>query len=488
MQLSSDSVLHYARNGGDLLKSTGSIVFLVLLIGCLSLTQVIAFEGPLRQCASNPRYFADESGRPIVLAGAHTWANLVDMSPNDPPAAFDYEAYLNWLGSYRHNFIRLWTWELVSWDTRGNRENKLHTVRPHPWSRVGPGTALDGNPKFDLSAFDNEYFSRLRSRVEAAAAREIYVSVMLFEGWGLQFSPGAWASHPFNKANNINQIDGDLDGDGRGLEVHTLANQEVTDLQKSYVKHVIDTLNDLENVLFEISNENHPPSTQWQYEIIRFIHDYESSQPNQHPVGMTFQYKGGSNADLFASPADWISPNPEGGYREDPPPADGRKVILTDTDHLWGIGGNQSWVWKSFMRGHNPLFMDPYDGVVLGSRFDAEWEPIRKALGYVLFWAQRIDLNTMVPFGNLTSSSYCLAEVGSEYLVYVPEGGQFSVDLTAATGMLVSEWFDTSSGVSLTGALVRGGEERLMNSPFGEKGLVLHLKETRWSPEKNSLN
>lgn len=50
------------------------------------------------------------------------------------------------------------------------------------------------------------------------------------------------------------------------------------------------TVNDLDNVFYEISNENHPPSTQWQYHMIRLIHDYERSKAKQHPVGMTFQY------------------------------------------------------------------------------------------------------------------------------------------------------------------------------------------------------
>ena len=50
-------------------------------------------------------------------------------------------------------------------------------------------------------------------------------------------------------------------------------------------------------------------------------------------------------------------------YQIDPPAADGRKVILTDTDHLWGIGGDVAWVWKSFLRGLNPIFMDPYTRV-----------------------------------------------------------------------------------------------------------------------------
>src|SRR5262245_47260548 len=36
-----------------------------------------------------------------------------------------------------------------------------------------------------------------------------------------------------------------------------------------------------------------------------------------------------------------------------------------DTDPLWGIGGD--WAWKSFLRAHNPICMDAYDGVAVGS-------------------------------------------------------------------------------------------------------------------------
>ena len=42
--------------------------------------------GPLRVHPSNPRYFADGSGKAVYLTGAHTWNNLVDMGIGDPPA------------------------------------------------------------------------------------------------------------------------------------------------------------------------------------------------------------------------------------------------------------------------------------------------------------------------------------------------------------------------------------------------------------------
>ena len=62
---------------------------------------------------------------------------------------------------------------------------------PQPWLRTGTGTALDGLPKFDFNQFNQEYFDRLRDRVEAAGDRGIYTSVMLFEGWSFYFPRNA---------------------------------------------------------------------------------------------------------------------------------------------------------------------------------------------------------------------------------------------------------------------------------------------------------
>ncbi|MCW5978728.1 MAG: hypothetical protein KIT09_11655 [Bryobacteraceae bacterium] len=396
------------------------------------------------------------------------------MGPSDPPPKFDYGKFLAWLEGYGHNFIRLWTWELTGWDTRGNQESRRHTVTPLAWARTGPGNALDGKLKFNLKKYDKEYFTRLKTRVAEAQRRGFYVSVMLFEGWGPQFSPGAWEAHPFHPKNNVNGIDSDANGDGSGVEVHELVKPEVTALQEAYVRKVIDTVNGFDNVLYEISNENHPESTAWQYHMIDFIHAYEKKKKKQHPVGMTFQYKGGNNQALFDSPADWISPNPDGGYRDDPPPADGKKVILNDTDHLWGIGGNQDWVWMSFLRGMNVLFMDPYDGLVLEKRTESEWEPVRRSLGYTLEYARRLDLAATAPRGELASSGYCLANPGRQYLVYAPKGGTVGVDLAAASGEIEVEWFDPSAGKKHAAPAAQGGAKREFTAPF-EGAAVLYL-------------
>jgi len=294
-----------------------------------------------------------------------------------------------------------------------------------------------------VTQMNSEFFDRLRERVIQAGERGMYVSVMLFEGYGLQFCRLPDDGFPFDEGNNINGIS------APGASAHTLDDPDRLAFQEAYVAHVIDTINDLDNVLYEVANEDGGGSLDWHLHWIDFIRSYEGTLPKQHPIGMTFRHRDGTNAELFDSAADWISPNQEGGYRDNPPAADGSKVVLSDTDHLWGIGGSQTWVWRSFLRGLNPIYMDPYS--------DESDESIRHAMGYTRSFAERMDLASMVPRNDLSSTSYCLAAPGSEYLVYMPEGGNVTIDLSDASGELAVEWFDPSAGESHAGDAVAGG-------------------------------
>jgi hypothetical protein len=297
-----------------------TVVLVTALFTALGLAAPVTLQaqpakGPLRVLKSNPRYFTDGSGTAVYLVGSHTWPNLVDMGRSDPPEPFDFEAYLELLQRHGHNFIRLWAWDSVTWDTRANRnlgKDFVHHVAPLPWVRSGPGKALDGKPRFDLTKFNPEYFERLRTRVRAAGDRGIYVSVMLFEGWGLRHgnrgraAPEGWAwrGHPFHPENNVNAINGDVDGDPITGEVHSLANPAVNELQAAYIRKVVDTVNDLDNVLYEVINEG--GQQEWDWWVARTIQQYEQSQPKQHLVGIT-GHGAEKLASMLASPAEWIS-------------------------------------------------------------------------------------------------------------------------------------------------------------------------------------
>jgi len=431
--------------------------------------------GPLRVLQSNPRYFTDGSGKAIYLAGTHIWHNFQDNGhrlpkTEDPPPAFDYNAYLDFLAAHNHNFFRLWRWEAPKWSDAQPR-GTIKYCQPHPWLRTGPGMAKDEKPRFDLTRFNSEYFDRMRSRIIAARDRGIYVSVMLFEGWEAQFTD-AWTYHPFNLDNNVNDIDGDAIG--YFTVQNTAMGRKILALQEAYLRKVIDTVNDLDSVLYEVCNESGSFSTAWQYHVINYVKKYQSTKPKQHPVGMTVQYANGTNAVVFNSPADWVSPNPgspEENYRENPSATYRGKVIVNDTDHLWGhTGGDSVWVWKSFCRGLNVLFMEE----LLPS---PTWQDsAREAMGQTRRYAQKIDLAAMTPAGELSQTGYCLASRGKEYLVFQPGNqGEFRVNLSDAPGTFSVEWFNVNTGIAVAGKPVSGGGSRTFTTPFGGPA-ALYLK------------
>ncbi len=442
-------------------------------------------RGPLRVDSCNPRYFTDGSGKAIYMTGAHTWANLPDMGLTDPPPSFDFDRYLDFMTEHHYNYIRLWRWETPKTIMK---DGSVIYSAPHPWKRTGPGTAWDGKPNFDLDALNEDYFARMRKRVEMARDRGLYVSVMLFNGWELEFIN--WSGHPFNPQNNINGIDGDPDKVGRGTQTESLPLPAgVEKIEKAYVRKVIDTVNDFDNVLYEISNESGPYSTDWQYAMIEYVKSYEAGKAKQHLVGMSFQYISGSNSALFNSPADWISPNSDSrtgtyNYRDNPPPGDGRKVVLSDTDHLWGMGGDRQWAWKSFLRGLNPLFMDPYDAPKSLVPVLPNIEEIRRNLGYTRVYANEVDLAAMTPRQELSSTGYCLANPGSEYLVYQPNDGEFTVDLISGTYSY--EWFNpVAGGKAGKGSFTAEDGRKSFAAPFAGDA-VLYLKREIPSPARSA--
>lgn len=459
--------------------------------------------GPLRVHPINPRYFADHSGRAVYLTGSHPWQTIQDMGIVQPPPAFDFDAFLDFLARHGHNFVRLWRYELTHWTGWIEKQPPVRYTAQHPWKRTGPGTALDGLPKFDFAQWDEVHFERLRSRVQAARRRGIYVSVMLFEGWCLRINPSSWAGHPLNAANNINGIDGDPDADGQGLEVQMLKVPAITELQRAYIRRVVDLVNEFDNVLYEISNESlwHPDILAWQREMVRYVDEYQARKPKQHPVGMTclvagnLKEKFAANEALLASAVAWVSPGatvwgPSDPYSSNPPATTGKKIEILDTDHTWNNAciirtsqqrADHAWVWKSFLRGYNPIYMDPLDlaqpdGVMTYAKDNAYAIALaRPAMGHTRAYAERVNLAAMTPRNDLASTEYCLANPGREYLVFLPTGGEASVDLTAARGAFAVEWFNPRTAERRAGEKVPGGVKRQFQAPFAGDA-VLYLR------------
>jgi hypothetical protein len=480
--------------------------------------------GPLVVSERNPRYFTvsgDPSGRAVYLAGSHIWHNLQDgigpgRSCSDDPERMDFGEYLDFLTERGHNFIRLWRWEQFRSYTAA-ADYHLCMV-PQPWARSGPGEASDGKPRFDLDRFEDAFFDRLRERVAAAGDRGMYVAVMLFEGWGLHLStaPLHVEGHPFHAMNNVNGI-----GIESILDYQVLPlDSRVRELQERYIRHVIDTVHDLPNVLWEVANESSGggkvdlefarflgqdsvpdwgDSTGWQYWVIDTVKHYEAEMGYQpHPIGMTMQFpvrdQAKVNEPLLASRAEWISPGFEepgwspgspglaaSGWFADPPARDGRKIVIADTDHFAPGGGDALWAWRTFLRGHHPILMDfgiiggvrPADPTAGGPLAFEVFEAARFAMGDTIRYARRMRLIEMAPAGDLGSTGYVLANPGVEYLVLQPASGG-AITMTLDPGTYSVEWFGVDDRETVQGGdvTVREAGPVSLEPPFDGPSVV----------------
>ena len=104
--------------------------------------------------------------------------------------------------------------------------------------------------------------------------------------------------------------------------------------------------------------------------------------------------------------------------------------------------------------------MDTYDGKVLG-RVRPQDDGPRRAMAQALALSRRINLARSTPQGELSSTGYGLAEPGVSYVVFVPEGGDIEVDLTAAPSSFQVEWHNVASG-KITKADSVAGDARLL--------------------------
>ena len=150
------------------------------------------------------------------------------------------------------------------------------------------------------------------------------------------------------------------------------------------------------------------------------------------------------------------------------------------------------------MQRTQPVFMDPWQPVVGKiTPKDADWlfatggiprnvrdypdyEPLRKNTGYIRNYAEKMDLKDMFPHDELSTSGYCLANPGSEYLFYLPEGGKATINLSAdSSASYVAEWFIPILNRTLSAPeLIHGGYYTVVEAPFiGDAVLYLKRKE-----------
>jgi hypothetical protein len=104
-----------------------------------------------------------------------------------------------------------------------------------------------------------------------------------------------------------------------------------------------------------------------------------------------------------------------------------------------------------------------------------DYAPLRVNMGYTRRYAEQIDLAHMVPHGELSSTGYCLANPGQEYLIYFSEGSGV-VNLDGVGGEYSIEWFiPLLNKTASSTRTLRGGQSHTLSPPT-ILDAVLYLK------------
>ncbi len=131
--------------------------------------------------------------------------------------------------------------------------NPYSTCKPEstdyvaPFKRVGHELALDCQPKYDLSQWNDEFFDRLEKFMALSSEYGIVVEIVLFSN---TYTDAVWALNPLNPRNNINGIE-----PVEWPEYTTTRHARLFEWQVTYARKIVEVTRSFDNVIYEICNE-----------------------------------------------------------------------------------------------------------------------------------------------------------------------------------------------------------------------------------------
>lgn len=255
---------------------------------------------PIRIHPENGKLFLFR-GRPrVLICATEHYGSVVNR-------AFDFGRYLDDAAERGQTLTRLFLLFRELQSAR-NPHSSLKVESPDyiaPWPRTGPGLALDGEPRFDLEQWNDEFFARLDRFLTLASERDIVVEITLFSN---TYADSIWALNPLRSDNNLNGV-----GQVEWPDYTSLVDPVLAAKQKAYVRRVVQVTHGFDNIYYELCNEpgggldGHVQPTDidnWQREMAAMVRDEEARLGTQHLLfwSQAFAYRvGGAVQDLDAS-------------------------------------------------------------------------------------------------------------------------------------------------------------------------------------------
>jgi hypothetical protein len=428
-----------------------------LLYNLFALATLTACESPVMKKPiglhpENPHYFIYKDKPTILVTSGEHYGAVLNLD-------FDYVTYLDALSRDSLNLTRIFSGAYL--EPQGAFKIERNTLAPargrfiSPWQRSDEPGHIDGGNKFDLTKWNEDYFTRLKDFMGEAEKRNVVVELAFFCPF---YEDSLWQMSPMHTSNNVNSV-----GPADRADVYTLDKSAgLLEIQDALVRKIVNELKGFGNLIYEICNEPYfgGVTMEWQHHIASVIQDVEQGFEHKHLISQNIA----NHKLLIKDPHPGVSIfNFHYAY---PPVAVSQNYHLNKVigDNETGFDGNADSTYRregwSFILNGGALYNN------LDYSFTAEHEDgsfqypptqpgggtaaLRNQLRSLKDFMNGFDFLKMKPDSTIVtvegSRAYVLAEEGKQYAIYIFGRGPFSFDVSVPSGNYTVEFFNPLTG------------------------------------------
>jgi hypothetical protein len=432
-------------------------------------------ESPLQPWEKNAWYWSFH-GKPVLLLGASDDDNLFQWPQEQQLPQLDR------LADAGGNVIR---------NTMSDRKDKGFEV--YPFKQLENG-------KYDLNAWNDEYWIRFERMLRETAKRGIFVQIEIWDRFDYTDSNGSdhWQIHPYNPRNNVNytyEQSGfatrypDHPGVNKQPFFFTTPKQSNNPIVLRYQQRFVDKLLayslQYDHVIYCMDNET-SGEEEWSRYWATVVKERAAAQDKRvcvtemwddwnlaaerhkrtfdHPelydfvdVSQNNHNKGQQHWDNFLQVRKYLEGQPRPMNTTKTYGATGNKFGHTDQDAIERF-------WRHLLAGAASLrFHRPDAGLGLNDKAVACIRAARKLEAFVPLWT--VQPATQRLTGYAPNEVYAVADKGNAYVVYFTSGGSVELDLSDSSSPLVVHWINIDTGEEGPQQQLTGGGAVKLEAP-----------------------
>ena len=388
------------------------------------------------------------------------------------------------------NSIHLWSFVAPRQKQDGSVvEGRYNYVYPGltPWARHSSGSrAADQLYDWNLRAFDESgYWARLKDLINYAKQKNMIVGITLFFGWPKHDTSSRpdWTYHPFNSVNGGHLSDNErvpiISSPGTEIVTQNWSNSWSSEKKTQWIwekfsEKMINETKSYGNVYYVYMDEHSYSEGNMGDHFARFFRNrgalWCDHNARRSKVDIVNQQNSDPRTQFFKSPF-----RPHLALEETPYVGKGVR------DNVWEalISGGHYMHHNDERQENKQTGVMVYDPNVKGGQKSKVLERARWIGAASKLVNERVGLlDKMVPHDSLASGARCLANPGSEYILWAKTGGRLTLKLDEVEGDLKAEWLNPRSGAITTLPNVPGGQDFVIQTP-DSNDWVLHVYKQR---------